>query len=86
LSDKRETKITVDKAPADKEALYSALQQSDGDIARVTEDLICLLVQKSVILFTDLPEIVQEKLLSREKLRDQLNAGSVSILSEGDTI
>ena len=41
----------------------SALAESDKDIARVTEDLIQLLISKNIILFTELPEAVQQKLL-----------------------
>lgn len=49
-----------------------ALAESDKEIARVTEDLIHLLVAKNLILFTDLPNPVQQKLLNREKLRSSL--------------
>jgi len=66
--------------------VYQALQKSDADIARVTEDLIYLLVQKNIILFTELPEVVQTKLLSREKLRDELSGRVVSPLSDDETI
>ncbi|MYM65110.1 hypothetical protein [Pseudomaricurvus sp. HS19] len=50
-----------------------ALEVSDRELARVTEDLIQLLIQKNLILFTELPLPVQEKLLLREKLRASLN-------------
>ena len=63
-----------------------ALQDSDAEIARVTEDLVHLLVKKNVILFTELPEMVQEKLISREKLRSKLNAPLPSIISDDETI
>jgi len=63
-----------------------ALQDSDAEIARVTEDLVHLLVKKNVILFTELPEMVQDKLISREKLRSKLNTPLPSIISDDDTI
>ena len=66
--------------------VHDALQRSDTDIARVTEDLIYLLVQKNIILFTELPDVVQAKLLSREKLRDKLSAQTVPLLSDDETI
>jgi len=66
--------------------LRLALQDSDADIARVTEDLVHLLVKKNVILFTELPEIVQEKLISREKLRTKLNAPGHTIISDDETL
>ena len=69
-----------------KEQLINALEQSDAELARITEDLISVLVQKGTILFTDLPEAVQAKLLSREALRDKLNGGVVSFLSDDETL
>jgi hypothetical protein len=63
-----------------------ALQDSDAEIARVTEDLVHLLVKKNVILFTELPEIVQEKLISREKLRSELNLSGHTIISDDETL
>ena len=69
-----------------KQAVYDALHRSDLGVARVTEDLIYLLIQKNVILFTELPEIVQKKLLSREELRDKLSGPSMSPISEDDTL
>jgi len=66
--------------------VIEGLKNSDLEIARVTEDLIYLLVQKNVILFTELPEIVQDKLLSREKLRDKLSGAIISPLSDDEGI
>lgn len=48
----------------DSDTSISALSESDKDIARVTEDLIHLLIAKNVILFTELPAPVQQKLLA----------------------
>lgn len=70
----------------EKEAIFQALRNSDADLARVTEDLISLLVHKGLILFTELPEAVQVKLVDREKLREKLGPANVSILSEEDTL
>jgi len=69
-----------------KQAVYDALYRSDLEVARVTEDLIYLLIQKNVILFTELPDIVQKKLLSREHLRDKLTCDVFSPISEDDTL
>jgi len=63
-----------------------ALMDSDAELARVTEDLIHLLVEKNLILFTELPNAVQEKLMAREQLRAQLRPGASSILSEDESI
>jgi len=70
----------------DDERVRLALQESDAEVARITEDLVYLLVKKNVILFTELPEVVQEKLISREKLRSKLQASISPIISEDETI
>lgn len=49
------------------------LNSSDLALIRVLEDLINTLVDKGVIVFTDLPPAAREKLVSREKIRDHLN-------------
>jgi hypothetical protein len=71
--------------PNQGEAL-KALKDSDGELARVVEDLIQVLIQKQVIMFTDLPSAVQEKLVSRQKLRSLLNQADNSILSDDDML
>jgi hypothetical protein len=45
---------------------------ADLAIARVTEDLIDLLIDKGVISFTELPENAQQKLIDRRGLRNEL--------------
>ena len=69
-----------------KHEIIDALEGSDASLARVTEDLISLLVKKGTILFTELPEAVQEKLLEREKLRHKLGSTRVSLLSDDETL
>ncbi len=49
----------------------SELDQLDRGFVRAVEDLIELLIAKEVILFTDLPAKVQEKLLRRKEVRQQ---------------
>jgi hypothetical protein len=51
----------------------AALSDSDLALVRVLEDLINTLIDKQVILFTDLPEAAREKLANREKIRNQLS-------------
>ncbi len=62
------------------------LAESDKDVARITEDLIYLLISKNIILFTELPEAVQEKLLSREKLRSTVAGVMENFLDDNDTL
>ena len=47
------------------------LDALDRDFVRVIEDTIELLIAKDLILFTDLPAKVQEKLLRRKEVRQQ---------------
>jgi hypothetical protein len=51
----------------------AALTTSDLSLVRVLEDLIYTLIDKNVILFTDLPLAAREKLANREKIRGHLN-------------
>jgi hypothetical protein len=51
----------------------SALGDTDQDFIRVLEDVVELLIAKSVILFTELPESAQEKILQRQRLRSKLS-------------
>ena len=48
------------------------MQAADADFIRVLEDVIDLLIDKSVIQFTELPSPVQKKLLNRRRYREEL--------------
>lgn len=52
--------------------LSTALADSDNDLVRVVEDLIELLISRSIINFTDLPAAAQTKIRARQTLRSQL--------------
>lgn len=45
----------------------------DREFVRVIEDTLELLMAKELIMFTDLPPAVQEKLLRRREIRQQTN-------------
>lgn len=49
------------------------LTQLDREFVRVIEDTIELLISKEIIMFTDLPPKVQEKLLRRKEVRERLH-------------
>lgn len=49
------------------------LDRSDIAIARIVEDLIELLVTRNLIIFTDLPDAAQRKLLTRKLARTLIN-------------
>ncbi|MBQ0784057.1 MAG: hypothetical protein KBT66_07490 [Amphritea sp.] len=68
------------------------LEKSDADVSRIIEDLIELLISKNTILFTDLPEAAQQKLLTRKLARSAYDTNpekislANSILTDDDTI
>ena len=47
--------------------------ESDLALTRVVEDLIDVLIEKHVIIFTDLPDIAQEKVMERRRLRNEFS-------------
>lgn len=53
--------------------IKNVMSTLDLDMVRVTEDIIDVLIQKELILFTDLPEAVQNKLVFKRFLRESLN-------------
>ena len=63
----------------------SRLSQSDIEMARITEDLIDLLIAKNIINFTDFPNEAQKKLISRRALRRNLSTLS-NLVSDQDDI
>lgn len=56
---------------------------TDPGFIRVVEDVIELLIDKQIILFTELPVPAQRKMLTRKRLRDELS-GSVGDLLSSD--
>lgn len=67
----------------DKAALGD-LNSSDASFIRVIEDVIELLIAKKVLTFTELPEMVREKILSRKGARDRLaNSNDIMFTDEG---
>jgi hypothetical protein len=60
--------------------------RADLEFIRVLEDLIEVLIDKRVILLTDLPPEAQQKVLSRGRLREHLRGSSGLITDDSDTI
>ena len=50
-----------------------ALTSTDNEMVRVVEDLIGLLMEKQIFVYTELPEAVQAKLNQRAQLRKDMN-------------
>lgn len=61
------------------------LALTDTDLARVTEDLIDVLIDRGVIQFTDLPVAAQNKLLQRRQTRATLSR-RLNLLGGDDVI
>ncbi len=59
--------------PTDKAGTPEDWMQSDLGLARVIEDLIEVLIDKKLIVFTDFPEGAQKKLLDRRGLRKEFD-------------
>lgn len=62
------------------------LKQSDLDLVRVVEDLIELMVDKNLIMFTELPTAAQEKLLGRKQARENLNEAGMMMVDDTEII
>ncbi len=56
----------------DSAGLQSALVTSDLELVRVLEDLITVLIDKRIIMLTDLPKAAQQKLANRYDMRSRL--------------
>lgn len=65
--------------------LKQTLAVSDDEMIRVIDDLIGLLVEKQVFVFTELPEAVQVKLNKRSTMRSNINPLE-NLIGEGDSI
>ena len=55
------------------------LSASDIGVIRIIEDLVDLLIEKNIILFTELPIEAQEKLKSRKNVRAKMGEQSIMI-------
>jgi hypothetical protein len=61
------------------ELFSQLLELSDTSIIRVLEDLIDLLIEKKLILFTELPKEAQEKIQSRKRLRTKMGSDDLMV-------
>lgn len=66
--------VTVFLQQLSSDKARQALSATDNDMVRVIDDLVDLLVANQVLIFTELPERVQSKLLARKQLRKDVNA------------
>lgn len=77
--------ITFLKSTNPHSKVKHALSVSDYEMLRVVEDLIDLLIEKQVFVYTELPTAVQEKLHSRKQLRKNMQSLS-NLVPEDDTV
>jgi hypothetical protein len=68
------------------ESARRALTSSDSETIRVIEDLIDVLIQKKLILLTDLPHAAQQKLTERQRMRNELNVLDNLMVGEDDIL
>ena len=68
------------------EAARNQLSSSDSETIRVIEDLVDLLIEKKLILFTDLPRAAQQKLSERQRMRSELNVLGNLMVDEEDIL
>lgn len=67
------------KENLDNSFLRNLLAHTDTGLIRLLEDLITLLTKKNVILFTELPEKAQEKIIEREKIREKISSPDIIV-------
>lgn len=67
------------------DSILHLLSTMDIGVIRILEDLIDLLVDKNIIMFSELPEEAQEKLRNRKQLRQQIGKASI-IIEDSDIL
>ena len=68
------------------DAAKDQLSSSDSETIRVIEDLVDLLIQKKLIVLTDLPHAAQQKLSERQRMRSELNVLDNLMVGEEDIL
>lgn len=66
------TKWTVDTTAKEKDIAKQSLADTDKYMARITEDLIDILISKKIISESDIPKSVSDKLNERKVLRSKI--------------
>ena len=83
---KEEIELTHPDVQAFLDSARQALNSSDSETIRVIEDLIDVLIQKKLILQTDLPHAAQQKLTARQRMRNELNVLDNLMVAEDDIL
>jgi len=69
----------------EKNAATMALSESDLSLIRVIEDIVDTLIDKNLLMFTDLPEQAREKILQRKHTRKKIST-PLDIIEDEDKI
>jgi hypothetical protein len=67
------------------EQARQVLTSTDNEMVRVVEDLIDMLMERQIFIFTELPEAVQAKLNARKQLRKDMNSLE-NLINDDDAI
>lgn len=59
----------------------SELAETDFEFIRVLDDLLSVLLEKNVLMFTELPQEAQAKFLERNRLR-KMRGGALNLLDD----
>lgn len=62
------------------------LSSSDAETIRVIEDLVDVLIEKKLLLLTDLPQAAQKKLMDRQRMRSELGVLDNLMVDEEDIL
>ncbi|MES9817445.1 MAG: hypothetical protein ACH255_00025 [Candidatus Thiodiazotropha sp.] len=62
------------------------LSETDAGMIRIVEDLIALLIQKNLIMFTDLPNAAQQKILMRNQIRSVFQSGDPLLVDDDELL
>ncbi|MES9988614.1 MAG: hypothetical protein AB2552_04000 [Candidatus Thiodiazotropha endolucinida] len=62
------------------------LSETDTGMIRIVEDLIELLIQKNLIMFTDLPNAAQQKILMRNQIRSVFQPGDPLLVDDDELL
>lgn len=75
----------IEDAPNSDEIIIRVLNRLDLDMVRVIEDVIDIMINRNLILFTDLPDPVQNKILFKKSIRNLSNKDK-TVLDEEELI
>ncbi len=73
------------KSSGHAQQFLEGLLTSDVAMARVTEDLVEVLIEKNLIMLTDLPDAARSKLMERRGLRDRMSS-LIGLVEEDDIL